>query len=286
MKKISIFAVAVAVMSVMVSCNGISADKGKPSNSLDSLSVAMGEMYGYGMSNQFTRGDSTFDKEAFMRGFEMAVNLDTTQDSYRRGMMVGAQIIDMTKNLREQNDVQLNTYLMVSEFKRAFLSDSAVNPMMLQGRVNMMLQKEMRAAKERDPRAIANKAAGKQFIDSIANNDPDVKVTKSGLAYKVIKNGNGVQFKTTDQVMVKYKGSKVDGTVFDESKEARAMSVTGVVPGFKEGLLMMSPGASYILYVPGELAYGVDGRGSKIGPNEALVFEVETVGVEPPKSKK
>ena len=60
--------------------------------------------------------------------------------------------------------------------------------------------------------------------------------------------------------MVKYKGTKIDGSTFDESKEAIAMSPMRVVRGFKEGLLMMSPGASYILYVPGDLAYGVDGN--------------------------
>jgi len=85
--------------------------------------------------------------------------------------------------------------------------------------------------------------------------------------------------------MVKYKGTKIDGSVFDESKEAVAMSPVSVVPGFKEALLMMSPGAQYIIYVPGELAYGVDGRMPRIEPNETLIFELETIGVEPAKKK-
>ena len=279
MKKISIMAAATIVaVSSMVSCNGV-ADSGEVKTSLDTLSMTMGEMYGYGMAEQFTRTDSTFDKDAFMRGFEMAINVDTAEDSYRRGMMVGAQVIDMVKSLKEQQQVELNTYLLVAEFKKAFTSDSSVNPMTMQGMVNMMMQKEIRAAKERNPKAIANREAGEKFIKELVAKDTTVKVTESGLAYKVVKPGNGKLFKTTDRIMVKYKGTKIDGSTFDESKEAIAMSPMRVVRGFKEGLLMMSPGASYILYVPGDLAYGVDGNRG-IEPNETLIFEVETTGVD------
>lgn len=287
MKKISILAAAAVVaVSAMVSCNG-SIDSGKPTNSLDTLSVAMGEMYGYGWSQQVAKTDTAFDKNEFMRGFEMAINVDTANDSYRQGMMLGAQLIEMVKGLKEQNQVQLNTYLLVAEFKRAFMSDSTVNLMMLQGNVNMLMQAEMRAVKERDPQAIENAEAGKKFIEDLVKNDPDVVVTESGLAYKVVKPGNGKKFAESDRIMTRYKGSKIDGTVFDQTKdkETRSMSPRGVVPGFKEGLLLMSPGASYILYIPGDLAYGVDGRSPKIGPNELLIFEVETVGVEPAKKK-
>lgn len=285
MKKISVLvAVAAVAVSSLMSCNGVS-DSGKVANSLDTLSITMGRMYGYGLSEQFAREDTAFDKDAFIRGFEMAVNIDTTEDSYRRGVMVGAQIVDMMKGLKEQNKVELNSYLFITEFKKAFTSDSSVNVMSMQGMVNMLMQKEMRAAKERDPKAVENKAAGKKFIDELVKKDTTMKVTESGLAYKVLKPGNGKQFKTTDRVMVKYKGTKIDGSVFDESKEAVAMSPVSVVPGFKEALLMMSPGAQYIIYVPGELAYGVDGRMPRIEPNETLIFELETIGVEPAKKK-
>lgn len=288
MKKFSILAsAAIVAMSAMVSCNGNSIDSGKPASSLDTLSMAMGELYGYGWSQQVVKTDSTFDRDEFMRGFEMAVNVDTANDSYRQGLVLGANLIEMVKGLKENNQVQLNTYLLVSEFKKAFMSDSTVNVMMMQGNVNMLMQKEIRAVKERDPQAIANAEAGKKFIEDLVKNDPKVVVTESGLAYKVVKPGNGKTFTETDRISTKYKGSKIDGTVFDQTKdnETRPMSPRSVVPGFKEGLLLMSPGASYILYIPGDLAYGIDGRSPKIGPNELLIFEVETVGIEPEKKR-
>ena len=190
--------------------------------------------------------------ESVMRGFEMAINVDTANDSYRQGMMLGAQLIEMVKGLKEQNQVQLNTYLLVAEFKRAFMSDSTVNLMMLQGNVNMLMQAEMRAVKERDPQAIENAEAGKKFIEDLVKNDPDVVVTESGLAYKVVKPGNGKKFAESDRIMTRYKGSKIDGTVFDQTKDKETR---------------------------------FDGRSPKIGPNELLIFEVETVGVEPAKKK-
>lgn len=286
MKKISIIAAAAIVMvSSMTSCNASVADKGKAQNSIDTLSIKIGELYGYGIAQQTTRYDSTFNKDEFIRGFEMAVNVDTANDSYRQGMIMGSQLIEMVKGLKKQNNIDLNTYLLLTEFKKAYTSDSLVDPMTLQGMVNVMMEKEIRAAKEKDPKAIANREAGEKFMKELTSNDTTVKVTASGLAYKVIKKGNGKLFKTTDRILVKYKGSKIDGSVFDQSEKPMPMSALGVVPGFKEGLLMMSPGASYILYVPSDLAYGIEGRMPRIEPNETLIFEVETVGVDEAKKK-
>jgi len=82
-------------------------------------------------------------------------------------------------------------------------------------------------------------------------------------------------------VAVIYKGELTDGTVFDDSKgEARTFSPRSVVPGFGEGLKLMKKGAKYILYIPGDLAYCVEGQPyAKIGPNQTLVFTVEVAGV-------
>ncbi len=83
---------------------------------------------------------------------------------------------------------------------------------------------------------------------------------------------------------MKYKGQLIDGTVFDSNDEGATLSPRGTVPGFAEGLAMMKKGAKYVLYIPGELAYGVDGQPQAgIGPNATLVFEVEAVEVTPGK---
>lgn len=69
--------------------------------------------------------------------------------------------------------------------------------------------------------------------------------------------------------------------MFDSSNgQPVVFSPAGVVPGFGEALCMMGAGSKMIVYIPGKLAYGVDGAGDKIGPNETLIFEIETVGLE------
>ncbi len=109
---------------------------------------------------------------------------------------------------------------------------------------------------------------------------PYIKTTKSGLQYQVLKEGKGESPSDFDTVKVNYKGTLIDGTVFDQSKDEPAeFQVSGVIKGWTEALKLMKPGAKWKLFIPAELAYGEAGSGEKIGPNRALIFEVEYVGV-------
>ena len=100
--------------------------------------------------------------------------------------------------------------------------------------------------------------------------------------YKVIEKGDGEQPEATDTVTVNYEGTLVDGTVFDSSYERgepTTFPLDQVIPGWTEGLQLMSEGATYEFYIPSELAYGPGGTGP-IGPNAALQFKVELIDVE------
>ncbi len=109
-----------------------------------------------------------------------------------------------------------------------------------------------------------------------------VKTTASGLQYEVMAEGSGESPKATDQVTVNYKGTLLDGKVFDSSYdrgEPVTFPVNGVIPGWVEALQLMKPGAKYKLYLPPALGYGERGAGADIGPNQALVFEVELISI-------
>jgi len=112
-----------------------------------------------------------------------------------------------------------------------------------------------------------------------------VKTTASGLEYEVVTEGSGAKPKATDTVKVDYVGTLVDGTVFDSSierKQPATFPLNGVIPGWTEGIQLMSVGSKYKLYIPSKLAYGENGAGSKIGPNATLVFEVTLLSIEAP----
>lgn len=125
------------------------------------------------------------------------------------------------------------------------------------------------------------RAEGEAFLT--ANKDKDgIKVTDSGLQYRVIEEGEGDTPKSSDQVTVHYTGKLVDGTVFDSSiprGEPTQFGVTQVIPGWVEGLQLMKPGAKYEFFIPQELAYGERGSQGAIPPYSALIFEVELIKI-------
>lgn len=105
----------------------------------------------------------------------------------------------------------------------------------------------------------------------------------SGLQYKVITPGDGPSPLKTDKVKVHYKGTLIDGTVFDSSNDPgqpAPFNVSGVIKGWTEALLLMQVGSKWELTIPSILGYGTRGRGGKIPPNSTLLFEVELLGIE------
>ncbi len=126
-----------------------------------------------------------------------------------------------------------------------------------------------------------NKTLGREFMEQNAKNDSVVQ-TKSGLQYMVLTEGTGVKPGAEDTVTVHYTGKLLDGTVFDSSVERgepTTFPLNGVIPGWTEGLQLMSEGSKYRLFIPSELAYGSKGAGDQILPNSTLIFDVELIKV-------
>ncbi|OGG99720.1 MAG: hypothetical protein A2600_13930 [Candidatus Lambdaproteobacteria bacterium RIFOXYD1_FULL_56_27] len=135
---------------------------------------------------------------------------------------------------------------------------------------------------QRSKMAGENQKSGQAFLDK-NKKEAGVKVTKSGLQYKVLTEGKGAKPKTDSKVKVHYEGKLTDGTLFDSSYkrgEPAVFPVTGVIPGWTEALGMMSVGSKWHLVIPAELAYGDRGMGGAIPPNSVLTFDVELLGIE------
>jgi len=128
----------------------------------------------------------------------------------------------------------------------------------------------------------ANKQKGIAFLEN-NKKDPKVKVTTSGLQYKVITMGKGPKPTDTSNVKVHYHGTTPEGKVFDSSVdrgEPITFALNQVIPGWIEGLQLMPEGSKFMLYIPQELAYGGNPQGDVIQPFMPLIFEVELLSIE------
>lgn len=123
-----------------------------------------------------------------------------------------------------------------------------------------------------------NLAAAKDFLKKNGKRK-GIKQTKSGLQYEVVTKGKGPAPKPTDLVTAHYRGTLIDGSEFDSSigGDPVEFPLERVIPGWQEGVALMNKGAKYKFYLPPALAYGEQGAGQAIGPNQALVFEVELI---------
>ena len=129
----------------------------------------------------------------------------------------------------------------------------------------------------------SNVVDGEAYLASNAEKD-GVSITASGLQYEVISEGaaGAAQPMIANQVTIHYRGTLIDGTEFDSSYsrgEPATFGVSGVIPGFSEGLQLMPVGSHYRFVIPSDMAYGPQGTGPDIGPNATLIFEIELIAI-------
>ena len=155
---------------------------------------------------------------------------------------------------------------------------SALNPQQTQATLD---EQQRIMTTEANARAAANGAKGKAFLAE-NKTKPGVKELLSGVQYEVLKAGNGKTATAEDKVTLHYEGTLLDGTVFDSSyarDTPATFGVSQVVPGFSEALQSMKEGDTWRVVIPAHLAYGQQGAGGRIGPNETLVFKIELIKV-------
>lgn len=212
-------------------------------------------------------------------------HIDTA--SYALGLNQGSMLKQQLETLPGE---KINVNAFLSGFVAAMKSDSA-NITMTDEECIKVLQKyfaELDSIRHDDmeKEAIRTKLQADSALE--ANKAKEgVIVTESGLQYRVIAEGTGVQPTIEDTVVVMYTGKTIDGKVFDSTDLRQGQPATfplrGNIPGFAEGVQLMKEGAKYEFLLPSELAYGDRGAGPEIKPNSALFFEVELVKVLPAK---
>ena len=169
-------------------------------------------------------------------------------------------------------DVRLNDFYPESEYMKRMA-------------VKVKQMTDERIAKMKEDHAEETAVAAQQLDEYLAKNKINVEPTQSGLYYVMTQEGNGEKPEVGQVVKVHYTGKLLDGTVFDSSVErgepiSIPIGVGQVIPGWDEGIQLMSKGEKGVLYIPYYLAYGDRQAGDKIVPFSNLIFEVELVDFE------
>ncbi|HBA13342.1 MAG: FKBP-type peptidyl-prolyl cis-trans isomerase [Bacteroidaceae bacterium] len=281
MKKIKVLALCVAV-TTLFSCGG-SSKPGKVvmNNAVDtvSYSIGMGRAVRAYKSQLMNAGIDSTVMKSFVKGFlDAAKNPDdAAQLAYCIGFEIGAS--EMTESYNGLSAQMFGTESGTT-FNRANYLNGFVDGMLDNWKV--MSFEEADETSNRlyqyfsDLQFVQNRTESDEFLAKKAQEEGVMK-TESGLLYKVIKEGRGAKPTPENEVEVIYRGTLVSGTVFDDSEgETRRFRLGNVIPGWVEGLQLMSAGSKYEFYIPYDLAYG-DRNNGVIPPFSTLIFEVELV---------
>lgn len=281
MKRIILIALTVMVSASFYTASAQKVTLTTPS---DSLSYAAGASMTDGLmtflKQQYDMDEAYLDD--FLSSFEEAMKSGV--DGKKKAYSAGIQIAGMVKERMLpsiSNDLQGSDYTIQEElFTKGFMAslkkDSTVFGQDPKPYFNTRMGAVVNAKKE------AVRKAGEQFL-SENSKKAGVQVTPSGLQYKILTKGKGKVPTKDDQVIVKYEGRLIDGTVFDSSykraEQTNKFRPTDVIKGWTEALTMMPVGSKWELYVPQELAYGARETGD-IPAYSALIFIVELVGID------
>jgi FKBP-type peptidyl-prolyl cis-trans isomerase FklB len=209
------------------------------------------------------------------------VTLDTNQQQV--SYIIGR---DLARNFAQQG-LELDIDILAAALKEGLAGEpSRLTQEQMQSAMQQ-LQEQLGGAEEDDDDTQDsttmnnNKAEGEAFLAANAQK-PGITTLPSGLQYEVITEGTGKKPTLSSSVTTHYHGTLPSGKVFDSSYQRgqpATFPVNGVIAGWTEALQLMPEGSKWRLYIPSDLAYGKRGAGRDIGPDSALVFDVELLKV-------
>jgi FKBP-type peptidyl-prolyl cis-trans isomerase FklB len=211
-----------------------------------------------------------------------AAGLPTDPVGYFIGMSIGQQLSGQGFLPNDFSTAGLSAGIADALAKK----DPALTPEQMQAVVQkiqgMLNERQGAMMAERNREVAANLEKSTLYLQENGKKE-GIKTLASGLQYKVLTAGTGKSPTAEDVVQVHYTGTLIDGTKFDSSVdrgEPAEFSVGQVIPGWRQALQEMKEGDKWMLYIPPQLAYGERGApGGAIGPNEALIFDVELIKI-------
>jgi len=289
MKKLFYSAVLCFTAFIIVSfssCNS-GVPKANLKTNVDSVSYAQGVFYASQQVDQIFAdlGLQESNRADFIRGFQESFNIDPkdkTANAYTVGKILGYQMgTQFVPYFNAQLFGSDSTQTMSkANFLSGYLSTVRKDTTLLikreDAQMYSMIAMENIKKEAMEKQYGGAKTENQEWLEKNKQQE-GVVVLPSGLQYKVITEGKGPKPVATDLVKVAYKGTTIDGEVFDQN-ESTQFYLNGVIKGWTEGMQLMPVGSKYIFYIPYDLAYGEQGN-EKIHPFSTLIFEVELLDI-------
>lgn len=274
---------AIAMLMAMGMQSASAATEAEFKAQQDSLSKAYGKYFGLVLAYMGEQ-DKKINIDEFFKAFDVVMQADTANQGYMNGLFVGMELTSKMMQNKLQKGITLDKALMVQALKDAVATKGLDQSTVSKAYSDMAVLEQNTELMGRafNPKTIAMKKAGEEYIAKLMAAGEGYVKTASGLVYKMEKQGNGKCYGNNEDVRMLYTGKHVDGSIFDQSRDTTSLNSGRVVEGFKEALMLMSPGAKMIAVLPSDIAYGDQGAGRRqngeysINPGETLVFEIET----------
>ena len=279
-----------AIAAVAITSCGNSTPKANLKSDIDSMSYAIGMAQTQGLKEYLVDrlGVDTANMAQFIKGLNEGANAgdDKKKAAYYAGIQIGQQISNqMLKGINHElyGDDSTKT-ISLKNFMAGFISGTTGKKgLMTVEQAQQLAQDKMRQvkAKAMEKTYGPNKIAGEKFLAENAKKE-GVKTLKSGVQYKVIKEGTGAIPSDTSKVKVHYEGRTIDGNVFDSSYkrgEPVELRCNQTIKGWTDAMVHMPAGSTWEVYIPQELAYG-EREQSSIKPFSVLIFKIELISVD------
>jgi FKBP-type peptidyl-prolyl cis-trans isomerase FklB len=285
MKKNMMMAAAIVSAMTFTACN--KGGKVSLKTDVDSIAYNLGVAQSQGLKQYMTMQlgvDSAYIDE-FVKGMkEGAVNeANPKKEAYMKGLEVGKQVQQMAKGLGDEvfagdSTQSINVNTILAGLVAGLTGTDTLSAEAAYAKFNEKLEPIRQANLEKQ--FGDNKKAGEKYLAENKKKE-GVKVTPSGIQYKVLVEGKGALPTDTSVVKVNYEGKLIDGTKFDSSYDRNQpfevnMAAPHVIPGWVEVLKMMPAGSKWEVTIPQEQAYGAQNMG-QIKPFSTLIFTIEVV---------
>lgn len=234
----------------------------------DSISSALATIWGDYIRNKAAKDGPEITAE-YMRGIDSALRMAQADDAFYQGLEEGVTMVNRIRQVEKMGEFKVDLGLFgfrlqqIAKGKNVGFTEKSANRY-LNWFVGMTEAKRKLVE------------GSKPFLEAKAKEE-GIEKRPSGLLFEVITEGEGDSPGPHDKVLMRYTGSLIDGTVFNNPSEPMPFEVDGTIEGMKEGLQLMKLGGRYRLYIPAEIGYGEKGAGDFVPGGAATIFDVELV---------